>query len=435
MSNKIIKTLKCWGGSIKSFLKEHKTLPIFLLLIVGLIFGLSRLVLADTVTLKYRDENSKTQNLTLNKGSTIYLDPNFGYFKKDNNKRTKKLTLNTNLDLTNNKDISVNPHIVAKQSDPKGATGSDKVYGKNTTFSSIRTMQEMTPTICKAETAPTKNAVNTTTTHSTNTNLVPEARLKDTRDNKYYTVRKLADGNCWMTDNLAYAKAGTLEQVDSDVQNTNFSLASSDIYTKGGEKWQGNADKKFIYDRPDPTYNSTTKTNTNFPLKGWRKTRLINGSISLKAIYDTKANPLYGNFYTWHTATAGTGTYSTYKDGTNASSSICPRGWRLPPNDGTNSYNNLLFTSYGLKSDRASSTKMQSSPLDFSFAGEYDYDFGRAYYTGDGVGYYWSSTVYYSYRAYCLSFCSNGRLCSSDRVDPRDWLSEASGHSVRCVAR
>ncbi len=181
-----------------NFVKERRTLPILLLLIVGLSFGLSRLVLADTVTLKYKDENSRRLGLTLKKGSTIYLDPNFGYFKKDKDKRTKKLSLSANLDLTNNEDINANPYIVAKTNDPKVDLlnkGHESTWGKNTTFSSIRTMQEMTPTICKAETTPTKAAVNTTLVHSTNTNLVPEARLKDTRDNKYYTVRKLADGN------------------------------------------------------------------------------------------------------------------------------------------------------------------------------------------------------------------------------------------------
>ncbi len=253
------------------------------------------------------------------------------------------------------------------------------------------------------------------------------ARLKDTRDNKYYTVRKLADGNCWMTDNLAYAKAGTLSPTDSDVQTSNFSLASSDIYAKDGEKWRTVADKKFIYDRPDPTYSSTSKPKPNFILKGWRKSRLINGGISLKAIYDIKTNPLYGNLYTWHTATAGSGSRSMYKDGTSASSSLCPRGWRLPLNNGTSSYQNLLFTSYGLRSNSGGSTKIQNSPLDFSFAGYYDYDFGKVYGIGT-YGFYWSSTVYYNYRAYELYF-------RSGRVDPQDWGYETDGKSARCVAR
>ena len=448
MSDRTIKTVKCWGGgTLKAklkrsfnsrlkpifktsfnFIKEHRTLPMLIILVLGLSFILSRLVLADTVTLKYKDENANEQSLTLNKGSTIYLDPNFGYFKKDKDKRTKKLTLNTDIDLTDNEDINTNPYVVAKANDPKGAAGSDSTYGKNTTFSSIRTMQEMNPTICANETTPTKAAVNTTTTHSTNTNLVPEARLKDTRDNRYYTIRKLADGNCWMTDNLAYAKAGTLSPTDSDVQNSNFSLTSSDIYTKDGEEWGDEDDKKFIYDRPDPTYGSTSKPKPNFILKGWRKTHLSNGSISLKAIYDTETNPLYGNLYTWYTATAGTGTYSMSNKGTNANSSICPRGWRLPPNDGANSYQNLLFTSYGLKNDRASSTKMQGSPLDFNFAGFYRCVDEQTYYMDD-IGHYWSSTVGPIGSVYIL------HLYSSGRVNPQAVEDKAYGLSVRCVAR
>ena len=375
------------------------------------------------MTVKYKDDNSNDQSLTLNKGSTIYLDPNFGYFEKDNNKRTKKLTLNNDLDLRYG-----SSYLVAKASDPKGATGSDKAYGKNSTFSSIRTMQEMTPTICEAETTPTKDAVNTTAVHSTNTNLVPEARLKDTRDNKYYTVRKLADGNCWMTDNLAYAKAGTLKPEDSDVQDESFSLTNSDIHTKEGEKWDLKDDKKFIFGRPDPVYTSTAKTITSFPFKGWLKTRLSNGDISLKATYRAETNLPYGNLYTWHTTTAGTGTYNMNTDGTNATSSICPRGWRLPQNDGNNSYQNLLFTSYGLKNDSNSSTKMRSSPLDFSFAGYYDFVVGRVYKTDSRGGYYWSSTAYSSNLAYNLNF-------NSSYVYPRSWNYKANSLSVRCVAR
>ena len=114
--------------------------------------------------------------------------------------------------------------------------------------------------------------------------------------------------------------------------------------------------------------------------------------------------------------------------GTNATSSICPKGWRMPPNEGNNSYNNLIFTSYGLQEDNeANPAKMRSRPLDFTLAGNYLYDVGRVYNT-DGYGYYWSSTVYSSYDAYNLDFNSSG-------VDPQNWYNKASGLSVRCMAR
>ncbi len=229
-----------------------------------------------------------------------------------------------------------------------------------------------------------------------------------------------------MTDNLAYAKAGTLEPEDSDVQDESFSLADADTHTKEGEKWKADEDKKFIYDRKETSYNSTTKTNTSFTLKGWRKLRLSNGDVSLKAVYNLKNT--YGNLYTWYTATAGSGTYSMDKDGTNAPSSICPRGWRLPQNDGNNSYNNLLFTSYGIQSDEVSSTKMRSSPLDFSFASYYRCDYGRVAHITHGNGDYWSSTVESSDYAYLLYF-------GSSNVAPQSRGDRADGLSVRCVAR
>ena len=53
-------------------------------------------------------------------------------------------------------------------------------------FEGIETMQEMTSTICS------------------NADEGETARLKDTRDGKLYWVAKLADGNCWMTQNLDF---------------------------------------------------------------------------------------------------------------------------------------------------------------------------------------------------------------------------------------
>ena len=59
---------------------------------------------------------------------------------------------------------------------------------------------------CSASYTPTASATITTTSKTFNGDLVPEATLTDTRDGNTYTVRKLADGNCWMTDNLRLIK-------------------------------------------------------------------------------------------------------------------------------------------------------------------------------------------------------------------------------------
>jgi uncharacterized protein (TIGR02145 family) len=105
------------------------------------------------------------------------------------------------------------------------------------------------------------------------------ATLKDSRDGTIYTVKKLADGNVWMTQNLRIINK-TLTSADSDV-SSNFTIPASSI-------------------------SGFNAQNTNY------------------AYVDST----YGGYYAFYTATAGTG--GTSLTSGNAPSSICPKGWRLP---------------------------------------------------------------------------------------------------------
>ena len=122
---------------------------------------------------------------------------------------------------------------------------------------------------------------------------VLQRTLTDIRDSKTYQVRKLADGNIWMTQNLALGSGSgaiTLHAYDSDV-SSDWVLPQAQ--TSGNDAW--GVDEDHIY-----ATNNTT----------------------------------YGNYYSWHAATAGTGLSSmisaTITNLTNAPLSVCPRGWRLP---------------------------------------------------------------------------------------------------------
>lgn len=84
----------------------------------------------------------------------------------------------------------------------------------------IETMQEMTSKIC--ESVPTPTAF--TETGEINAD-VPTAQLIDSRDGKSYWVAKLADGNCWMTQNLA---------LDLDRETLPLNSASSDVSVGAG---------------------------------------------------------------------------------------------------------------------------------------------------------------------------------------------------------
>lgn len=209
--------------------------------------------------------------------------------------------------------------------------------------------------------------------------------LKDSRDNTTYKVAKLKDGKCWMIENLRLVGPKTLTSSDSDV-SSNFTLPAS-----------SNTDWGEIYDTP-------------YVHKG------------------TESGYTDQVYYNWNAATAGTGTKSLSK-GTEAKSSICPKGWRLPiggeTSDSTNEFQKL-YTYY------SSSSALRATPVpNFTLPGTY-YN-GYVGYQGSS-GTYWSSTSNgsdddYWYHAYYLS------IFSSNTVYTGYGERQYSGLSVRCLAQ
>lgn len=141
-----------------------------------------------------------------------------------------------------------------------------------------------------------------------NSTIGDSATLTDSRDNKTYTVKKLADSKCWMTQNLALTGPRTLTTIDSDV-NSNFTLPNIDTGT-------------WCADYSSACFNQS------------------------KVQYDSR----YGAYYNWYTATAGEGVYETKNALT--TSSICPKNWRLP----TRGETNVLFRSIDNNYDNALSS-------------------------------------------------------------------------------
>ena len=268
---------------------------------------------------------------------------------------------------------------------------------------SISTMQEMTPNICDATTIPSASAtsIDTTGIHAGDPNYVPEATLRDTRDNNTYVIRKLADGNCWMVQNLALGKSGTtytLTSSDSDV-SADFELPAAQ--TSGNTSW-GDA------------------ANTN----------------NEKHVYAT-GNTNYGNYYNWYTATAGTGTGDMVSPSAtnliNASSSICPKGWRLP--DGGQSPAGSFYaldTALGgdgsNRVDAIQVEKFQASPYSYPFSGNYNYSGGLS--GQNSLGHWWSRSVHTR-----PGDAYNFRLNNDGHINPHNNSNVGYGYAVRCLAR
>lgn len=207
--------------------------------------------------------------------------------------------------------------------------------------------------------------------------------LTDTRDNETYTVKKLADGKCWMTQNLRLArtKAVTLTSADSDV-SSNFSLPIAPTTTSS---WGA--------------YNNATDVN---------KTHL----------YNTQ-NDSYGVYYNWFTATAGTGLYNNTT--TNATSSICPKGWRLPTGGASGDFQ-TLYT--------AENSNVTTFTNDGAWVLSGYYDYSGSVSSQGSYGYWWSSTPYPSNARYAYYL-----YLDSSNVYPQSSNSKANGRSVRCLAR
>ncbi len=132
-----------------------------------------------------------------------------------------------------------------------------------------------------------------------------------------------------------------------------------------------------------------------------------------------------GNHYQWNAATAGTGGTIT---GVQASSSICPKGWKLPTGNSTiaGSFGGLV----GAGNIGTDTAKIASEPYYFVRGGYVDMANTILFTNAGRSGFYWSSTATSgSDAAYSLWFYSTNSVEISNS-DPRQ-----SGLSIRCIAR
>lgn len=168
------------------------------------------------------------------------------------------------------------------------------------TLSNITTMQEMTGEIC------------------TNSQLGESNTLVDVRDDKTYTVSKMLDGSCWMTQNLAFDINNAKEEMsaeNSDVQ-IDWSWSTAPVRYTTSLDWPRG-------DNVVAAYAVNPAMDSDAPGDG----------------YGYRAE--YGYYYTWCAVTAGclTATGENPDKGLDAASSICPKGWRLPKGGLNNSPN------------------------------------------------------------------------------------------------
>ena len=243
---------------------------------------------------------------------------------------------------------------------------------------SITNMQQMTTSVCNATTTPAIEARNIDWdgSHHGDPQYIPRKSLKDTRDGKYYLVSKLADGNCWMSQNLAFdLTAGQSFVASNNDGTTTIVTPSNTTQTTTGVDWSEDVDvwRSYKAQANEAYYNnarikSSTPTDTGVEYD-WEKA---------------------GNYYNWYAATAGTGTKSLTE--TEAESSICPKGWRLPARIGLytpKNFANLIHTVYMMRNTSSydSAENLRSAPFNFLHSGIYN---GSSMQSQGSYGYVWA---------------------------------------------
>ena len=292
-----------------------------------------------------------------------------------------------------------------------------------TMINGFYTMQDMTSTICSKVEA-----------------IGSQLQVLDIRDNKVYWIAKLADGNCWMTQNL---------DLDLDSSRT-YTHWDTDL---GWSTENGNSIDESAEWRPSSSTINFNGVSTN-QVTGWVNSNTEPYSANPGDIYyytsntednDIKYNSLQectnaghndcthyhaGNYYNWSAAVANNNT-SDMTSG-NASNSICPSEWKLPAIETSkNDFRALLYEQGIIASqtvDRYTDTgfnTVRKAPIFLVRPG----GIWNGQFTLQHGGIYWSKTVYSDYLSLDLI------LLNDSRIQANDTTQRNRGVSVRCLAR
>ena len=293
-------------------------------------------------------------------------------------------------------------------------------------------MQDMTNQICQAATVMGGGA---------------QMQLIDDRTNldgkkRLYWIAKLADGNCWMTQNLDLDLIANHTYTHSDTDlgwHPNSFDANATWTLTGGPStiawdseagaftgWQNSHTFPYSADPGEKYYYTSNSTANDIQYNSLQD--------CVSAGYADCEHYHAGNYYNWTTAIASNDS-SVSQGGGNIQSSICPAGWRLPNVVNNDEFSRLLVY-YDVITANDSDTystngfdAIRVTPLYFVRAGSiYEGSIGDV----KSSGYYYSASVQGYNGAYYLSF-------SKSNIRTRFWNSyrqyRYSGQSVRCLAR
>ncbi|MBO4276693.1 hypothetical protein J5868_03285 [Candidatus Saccharibacteria bacterium] len=320
------------------------------------------------------------------------------------------------------------------------------------------------------------SSLTTAPSDGTRATLASMTALTDTRDGNVYTVARLADGKCWMTENL---------RLNSENSVGAENIAKAQGYGDATNATQGNLGKFIgLANSEDANFTSNTTANSLYSIDGSNGTININSNsnyypgyrmprynknntnmatnatnsdntTTLTDSYNANNNHVrwygYGNYYTWPAAIADTAYYGQNNTSV-TTTSICPTGWRLPiggqttvnttgdfyvltktlmggtePNtNNTNGYGYYQGIVDNVDLGATASKVLRAYPTNVVYSGYFN---GSSAYNRGSRGYYWSSSVNSNLYAYTLN------LDSSSVSPGTNSFTKNLGFSVRCIAQ
>ena len=300
----------------------------------------------------------------------------------------------------------------------------------------------------------------------------------DSRDEQPYLIQRLADGKCWMLDNLDLDLTNKTIVDNLTTENTNIDttndpnaldylrngggIASDKYATVGLElhNWTGAGMTPLSpnYSYSQPLVNRSGKCdstkNASWPCVGvWQNADYTHNTVLDKAdaantIIKDNANNIggpgsykIGTYYNYCAASAGTYCYGnntsagTPPEDSSPTSDICPAGWHMPSdNGGTNGDYFTLCSAIkggnegctGEAWNTMSITDFTSMQYQLSTPLSGGYVSGTAYRRGT-YGNFWSTT-------YSSGTNMRDLIVRSSGVYPQDTNYRYNGRSVRCVS-
>ena len=290
------------------------------------------------------------------------------------------------------------------------------------------------------------SSLTTAPTDGSRATLASMTALTDARDNNVYAVAKLADGKCWMTENLRLDNTATISTTNTrNPLTTNNSVTLKIDYTNNIiADHLASSNNAWCEDKEDFCYDQTM-LNTNNTNRTLDASRTGTGSNTYYQWYS------YGNYYNWYSATAGNGTYDFDTKNDSVSGDLCPTGWRLPiggqitvnttgdfyiltkilmggiePNNPYGGYAYYQGTVDGVNIADKASKSLRFFPTNLVNSGYFS---GSTAYYRNAHGYYWTGSVYDNDYAF-YTWLYTGYVYPGTRYFSKSW-----GFSVRCIAQ